>query len=149
MFDSVPRSSSLSPWPAPPTRRPTRKITQRSPEQWLAIVKEQADSGLSVPAFCDSRGISRSTMAYQLALVRKRGQVPTATRKAKVNKLCAPAPVAPSFLPVDVVEDSATRMLPSIQAAELILEDGLLIRLPQQAIDRLLDAVVARISGGR
>jgi hypothetical protein len=71
---------------------------------WAALIDEWQDSGLSLPAFCERRGLNRGTMQ---GWVYKRGHrlaVEQARREARVGRALDEQTPAPTFLPVRLAE---------------------------------------------
>jgi hypothetical protein len=78
--------------------------TRRGAAGWAALIDEWRDSGLSLPAFCERRGLNRGTMQ---GWVYKRGHrlaVEQARREAHAGR--APGEQTPrtTFLPVRLAE---------------------------------------------
>jgi transposase len=71
---------------------------------WAALIDEWQDSGLSLPAFCERRGLNRGTMQ---GWVYKRGHrlaVEQARREAHAGRALDEQTPTPTFLPVRLAE---------------------------------------------
>src|SRR3954451_15571426 len=85
---------------------------RRQAAEWAALIDQWRQSGLSLPAFCQRHGLSRSTMqnwVYKPALQRAVEEARRAARDAESPQSDRPlrsAP-APAFLPVRIAEVTA------------------------------------------
>ncbi len=71
---------------------------------WAALIDEWHDSGLSLPAFCQRRGLNRATMQ---GWIYKRGQrlaIEQARREAHDDRNPGDDPPATAFLPVHLTQ---------------------------------------------
>lgn len=95
---------------------------------WAPRIEEQESSGLSVAAFAEKIGVSVYSLRYWKAkLRRENGGSPS---KASTE-------TAPTF-----VEVSSGLLSQSTDTLEIVLEDGIMIRVPpdfdEDALDRVL-----------
>jgi hypothetical protein len=98
--------------------------------EWAVLIDEWRRGGLSLPAFCKQRGLSRGTMqnwVYKPALrraVEDARRAPQAGRSAPVATAERPTP-PPAFLPVRLAEVTAPTPGPTGRSAiEVVLGGG-------------------------
>ena len=99
-------------------------------ERWHELVDQHAQSGLTVAAFCEARGIS----APSLYTWRKRFAAPAAASTA----------LALSFVAVEPIEDEPS----SAQPLELVLRGGRCVRIPVGFDAHTLQRLVGIVEGG-
>jgi hypothetical protein len=125
---------------------------RRQAADWAALIDEWRRSGLSLPAFCRSHGLSRGTMqnwVYKPALKRA---VEEARRQAQPAP-SDPGPVdappslkpSPTFLPVHVAE--VTPPPPNRTGVEVVLGSGRRVVLEAGFDSETLRRVVAVLEG--
>lgn len=128
---------------------PGCRARRRPRKQWLSVVADQRASGLTVAEYCERNGMSRATMTRYLAFARKCKTAPDRVKRATVARAEGADSVA-RFLPIGVVTQAdAGRSVSDTEFPELILGEGIRIRLPPLALERLLEAVLSRIAGAR
>lgn len=115
-----------------------KKRTKAETERFYReILAEQRESGLSVRAFGKARGIPAGTLSFWRHQLRKRDTARRGKRKTK-----------PAFVPVQVVEESATRPAPVTPCAgyEVDLGGGRVLRLPADFDDGRVAALVRAVA---
>jgi len=120
----------------------------RGTRPWREVIGEFRASGLTIQAYSERSGISRSSMARYLVLARqaeRRGD--TAHAASATDEVSQPIA---GFMRVGIVDRAvgATGTGNSCDVPELILSDGIRLRLPMYALDPLLQAIVDRIGAG-
>ena len=130
------------------TSPPARRRRTRGARPWREVIGEFRASGLTIQAYSERSGISRSSMTRYLALARH------AERSGDVQQ-DAGATVAlarnmAGFMRVGIVDRAmdATGNGSSCDVPELILGDGVRLRLPAYALEPLLEAMINRIGAG-
>ena len=103
-----------------------RKRSAEKESQWQDLVERQAESGLSVRAFCEQEGVSEKSLYFWRRELPKRRR-----RKRQFARGRTGTTAAPDFVPVQVSGSSASM--------ELVHPLGYQIR-----IDGRVDAVVLR-----
>ena len=98
--------------------------------EWAVLIEEWRRGGLSLPAFCKQRDLSRGTMqnwVYKPALrraVEDARHASQAGRSAQVKTAERPTPPT-AFLPVRLAEVAATTPEPTVRSAiEVVLGGG-------------------------
>jgi hypothetical protein len=121
--------------------------------EWAVLIDEWQSGGLSLPAFCSQRGLSRGTMqnwVYKPALKRAVEDARRASRAGRdvspeTSELPAPPP---AFLPVRFAEMIAPPCDPKTRAAiEVILAGGRRIAVGPGFDPETLRQVVAALEG--
>lgn len=130
---------------APP---PPRRRRKRSTRPWREVIGEFRASGLTIQAYSERSGISRSSMTRYLALARhaeRSGEV-----QLNAGATVAVAQTRAGFMRVGIVDRAigATGNGNSCDVPELILGDGVRLRLPVYALEPLLQAMIDRIGAG-
>lgn len=114
-------------------------------DQWRELIAQQQDSGLSIAAFCAQRGVAASTFfAWRQKLAVRQAPafveltpsaVPAAAARASELEASRAAvvwlpqaPVEPPRAPVELPQASSPLLAAPI---ELVLPDGLLLRVPE------------------
>ena len=125
-----------------------RRRRNRGTSPWREVIGEFRASGLTIQAYSERSGISRSSMTRYLALARH------AERSGDVQQH-AGATVAltrnmAGFMRVGIVDRAmdATGNGSSCDVPELILGDGVRLRLPAYALEPSLEAMINRIGAG-
>ena len=94
--------------------------TRRGAAGWAALIDEWHDSGLSLPAFCQRRGLNRATMQGWIYKRGHRLAIEQARREAHDDPVPGEEPSATAFLPVHLAEP-----IPATGSAiELVLAAG-------------------------
>jgi hypothetical protein len=121
--------------------------------EWAILIDEWRECGLSLPAFCSQRGLSRGTMqnwVYKPALkiaVEDARRASRAGRDASPGATDLPAP-PPAFLPVRFAEMIAPRRdREASTAIEVILAGGRRIAVGPGFDPETLRQVVAALEG--
>jgi hypothetical protein len=124
---------------------PRRRRRNRSPRPWQELVGEYRASGLSMLAYCKCSGISRSSMSRYL--VRAREAERSGNTQHAASATGATAQAMAGFVRVGIVDAdvSATAKGSACDVPELILGDGIRLRLPVYSIEPLLHAMIDRI----
>lgn len=127
---------------------PRSKRRSRNTRPWQEVVDEYRASGLTVQAYSARSGISRSSITRYLALGRKT-QRSGGTEHAERARGAVTQAMA-GFMRVGIVDRgvSATGNGTACDVPELILGDGIVLRLPVYALEPLLQAMIARIGAG-
>jgi hypothetical protein len=121
-------------------------------EQWAMLIDQWRESGLSLPAFCGQRGISRGTMqnwVYKPGLrsaVEDARRAPRPRRDAPAVTAEAPAP-PPAFLPVRVAGVVPAAGAKADAAIEVVLGGGRRIAVGPGFDPETLLQVVATLEG--
>ena len=123
---------------------------RRQAAEWAALIDQWRQSGLSLPAFCRSHGLSRGTMqnwVYKPALKRAVDEArrqPQATH-ADQGHTNGPPPCEPSpaFLPVHVTEVSPSSPPTRYTGVEIVLGSGRRVSLEAGFDSETLRRVVA------
>ena len=141
-------TEKLSEDPAGVSSQPARRRRNRSTRPWREVVGEFRPSGLTIQAYCERSGISRSSMTRHLALARqveRSSDVPQNT-----GATVAVAQNMAGFMRVGIVDRAvgAAGNGNSCDVPELILGDGVRLRLPAYALEPLLQAMIDRIGAG-
>lgn len=129
------------------------KVRRRA-EDWAALIDDWRRSGLSLPAFCRSHGLSRGTMQNWVYKPSLRRAVEVARRRA----LPAPAdprhadgpPLSrpsPAFLPVHVAEATAAPPTTRRTGVEVVLGSGRRVALEAGFDPETLRRAVAVLEG--
>jgi hypothetical protein len=126
---------------------PARRRRNRGTRPWREVIGEFRASGLTIQAYSERSGISRSSMTRYLALARQ------AERSGDIQNAGATVAVAQTvagFMRVGIVDRAvgATGNGNSCDMPELILGDGIRLRLPVYALEPLLQAMIDRIGAG-
>lgn len=129
---------------APPARRQGKRGTR----PWREVIGEFRASGLTIQAYSERSGISRSSMTRYLALAshaERSGDV-----QQNAGATAAVAQTLAGFMRVGIVDRAigATGNGNSCDVPELILGDGVRLRLPAYALEPLLQAMIDRIGAG-
>ena len=127
--------------------------TQRQAAEWAALIDQWRQSGLSLPAFCKLRGLSRGTMqnwvykpALKLAVENARRTSET-RRRSPVVAVALPTP-PPAFLPVRFAGTVPPPPGPKNHAAlEVVLNGGRRIVVSPGFDPETLRRVVAALEG--
>ena len=124
---------------------PARRQGQRGARPWREVIGEFRASGLTIQAYSERSGISRSSMTRYLALAshaERSGDV-----QQSAGATVAVAQTMAGFMRVGIVDRAmgATGNGNSCDAPELILGDGVRLRLPAYALEPLLQAMIDRI----
>jgi hypothetical protein len=127
---------------------PRRRRRSRGTRPWREVVGEYWASGLTIQAYCERSGISRSSMTRYLALARQ-AERSGGTEQA-VNATGAVAQAMAGFVRVGIVDRGmgASGNGNACDVPELILGDGIRLRLPVYALEPLLQAMIDRIGAG-
>jgi transposase-like protein len=127
--------------------RPRKARRNRSNQPWQKIVSEYRASGLSIQAYCKRSGISRSSMSRYLARAREAERIDGTQDAASATNTAAQT--LAGFVRVGIVDREVNATSGStLDLPELILGDGIRLRLPVHAIEPLLQAMIGRIGGG-
>ena len=128
---------------APATRR-----SKRGTRPWREVIGEFRASGLTIQAYSERSGISRSSMTRYLALARHAERSGEVQQNAGAT-ITAAQSVA-GFMRVGIVDRAmdATGNGSPCDVPELILGDGVRLRLPAYALEPLLQAMIDRIGAG-
>ena len=78
--------------------------TRRGAAGWAALIDEWHDSGLSLPAFCQRRGLNRATMQGWIYKRGHRLAIEQARRETHDDRDPGEKPSATAFLPVHLAE---------------------------------------------
>jgi hypothetical protein len=126
--------------------------------QWARLLEEWAHSGLSVPAFCQQRGLSSSTMKgwlYKPELKGAVGNTCRARRAARTTPTETSMPSrsvsSPGFVPVRLTETAAVQASETNQrtaAIAVILGGGRRVVVEQGFDPETLRQVVAALESG-
>lgn len=127
---------------------PARRRSKRGTRPWREVIGEFRASGLTIQAYSERSGISRSSMTRYLALARhaeRSGEV-----QQNAGATVALARNVAGFMRVGIVDRAmdATGNGSSCDVPELILGDGVRLRLPAYALEPLLQAMIDRIGAG-
>lgn len=126
---------------------PERRRRNRGTRPWREVIGEFRASGLTIQAYSERSGISRSSMTRYLALARQ------AERSGDIQNAGATVSVAQTvagFMRVGIVDRAvgASGNGSPCDVPELILGDGIRLRLPVYALEPLLQAMIDRIGAG-
>lgn len=124
---------------------PARRQGKRGARPWREVIGEFRASGLTIQAYSERSGISRSSMTRYLALAshaERSGDV-----QQSAGATVAVAQTMAGFMRVGIVDRAmgATGNGNSCDVPELILGDGVRLRLPVYALEPLLQAMIERI----
>lgn len=124
---------------------PARRQGKRGARPWREVIGEFRASGLTIQAYSERSGISRSSMTRYLALAshaERSGDV-----RQSAGATVAVAQTMAGFMRVGIVDRAmgATGNGNSCDVPELILGDGVRLRLPVYALEPLLQAMIDRI----
>lgn len=124
---------------------PARRQGKRGARPWREVIGEFRASGLTIQAYSERSGISRSSMTRYLALAshaERSGDV-----QQSAGATVAVAQTMAGFMRVGIVDRAmgATGNGDSCDVPELILGDGVRLRLPVYALEPLLQAMIERI----
>lgn len=124
---------------------PARRQGKRGARPWREVIGEFRASGLTIQAYSERSGISRSSMTRYLALAshaERSGDV-----QQSAGATVAVAQTMAGFMRVGIVDRAmgATGSGDSCDVPELILGDGVRLRLPVYALEPLLQAMIERI----
>jgi hypothetical protein len=130
---------------APPRRRQRTRCTR----PWREVIGEFRASGLTIQAYSERSGISRSSMTRYLALARQAERSGETAHAASATGAVSQSMAA--FMRVGIVDRGAgvTGNGNVCEVPELILGDGVRLRLPVYALEPLLQAMIGRIGAGR
>jgi hypothetical protein len=130
------------------TLLPASGRRNRGTRPWREVIGEFRASGLTIQAYSERSGISRSSMTRYLALAsqaERRGDTAhAATATSAVSQSVA------AFMRVGIVDRAvgASGNGSPCDVPELILGDGIRLRLPVHALEPLLQAMIDRIGAG-
>jgi hypothetical protein len=124
---------------------PAGRQGKRGARPWREVIGEFRASGLTIQAYSERSGISRSSMTRYLALAshaERSGDV-----QQSAGATVAVAQTMAGFMRVGIVDRAmgATGNGNSCDMPELILGDGVRLRLPVYALEPLLQAMIERI----
>ncbi len=127
---------------------PARRRRNRGTRPWREVIGEFRASGLTIQAYSERSGISRSSMTRYLALARHAERSGDVQQNAGAT--VALARNMAGFMRVGIVDRAmdATVNGSSCDVPELILGDGVRLRLPAYALEPLLEAMINRIGAG-
>lgn len=127
---------------------PARTRRNRGTRPWREVIGEFRASGLTIQAYSERSGISRSSMTRYLALARHAERSGEAQQNA--GAAVAVAQTMAGFMRVGIVDHAigATGNCNSCDVPELILGDGVRLRLPAYALEPLLQVMIDRIGAG-
>lgn len=127
---------------------PARRRGKRGPRPWREVVGEYQASGLTIQGYCERSGISRSSMTRYLALARHAERSGDVQRNA--GAAVAVAQTMAGFMRVGIVDRAVSTPGAgnSCDVPELILSDGVRLRLPAYALEPLLQALIDRMGAG-
>lgn len=127
---------------------PARRRRSRGTRPWREVIGEFRASGLTIQAYSERSGISRSSMTRYLALARQAERSGDIQQNAGAT--VAVAQTMAGFMRVGIVDRAmdATGNTHSCDVPELILGDGVRLRLPAHALEPLLQAMIDRIGAG-
>ena len=127
---------------------PRRERQRRGTRPWQEVVDEYRASGLTIQAYSERSGISRASMTRYLAQARK-GEQSDGTERAG-SATGTQARTAAGFVRVGIVDRGVgpTYDESACDVPELIFGDGIRLRLPACAVERLLQALIDRIGAG-
>ena len=127
---------------------PARRRRNRGTRPWREVIGEFRASGLTIQAYSERSGISRSSMTRYLALARHAERSGDAQQNAGAT--VALARNMAGFMRVGIVDRAmdAAGNGSSCDVPELILGDGVRLRLPTYALEPLLQAMIDRIGAG-
>ena len=127
---------------------PTSRRRNRGTRPWREVIGEFRASGLTIQAYSERSGISRSSMTRYLALARHAERSGDIQQNADAT--VAAAQTVAGFMRVGIVDRAvdATGNGNSCDVPELILGDGIRLRLPVYALEPLLQAMIDRIGAG-
>jgi hypothetical protein len=127
---------------------------RRQAADWAALIDEWRQSGLSLPAFCRSHGLSRGTMqnwVYKPALKRAVEEARRQARPAPADPGHAdgpsPSEPSPAFLPVHVAEVTAASPSTHRTGVEVVLGVGRRVLLEAGFDSETLRRVIAVLEG--
>jgi hypothetical protein len=127
---------------------PARRRRNRCTRPWREVIGEFRASGLTIQAYSERSGISRSSMTRYLALARQ------AERSGDVQQntgaTVAVAQSMAGFMRVGTVDRAVgvSGNTSACEVPELILGDGIRLRLPVYVLEPLLQAMIDRIGAG-
>lgn len=112
------------------------------------VVGEYRASGLTIQAYCERSGVSRSSMTRYLALARQAERISGTQHAAGATDAVAQA--VAGFVRVGIVDRgvNGTANASACDVPELILGDGIRLRLPVYSIEPLLQAMIDCIGRG-
>ena len=127
---------------------------RRQAEDWAALIDEWRRGGLSLPAFCRLRGLSRGTMqnwVYKPSLKRAVEEARRQARSTPADPCHADRPPIPepslAFLPVHVAEVSPAPPPTRHTGVEVVLGSGYRVALEAGFDSETLRRVVAVLEG--
>lgn len=101
-----------------------RWMTKTTESKWRALIGEQEASGLTVREFAEARGVAPSTLFWWRSKLRRGHRADDA-----------------QLVPVEVVDAAADQST----AIELVIHDGILLRLPRGFDEADLRRVLAAV----
>lgn len=129
----------------------TRRGKPRDPRReqfWRRTVSDQAQSELTVQAYCRRNSLNPVTFRFwRQELVRRdaeRRSAPTIERRSSSTELAR----TPAFLPVRVVRDAHAAITPT-SPIEIVLPSGPIVRVTDGFDRRALDAVLSVLEARR
>ncbi|MDC3960738.1 IS66 family insertion sequence element accessory protein TnpB [Polyangium jinanense] len=111
--------------------------TTKAERRWRRIVEKWRRSGLPARAFAKRHRISPVTMYWWSSRLGR--------QDAAHDSECAPA--APTFLPVEIIDDAPSGSMSAPMTLEVVLPRGEVIRVPPGADLAQLGRVVAALRG--
>ena len=121
---------------------------------WAALIDEWRQSGLSLPAFCERRGLSRGTMQNWVYKPSLKRAVEEARREAQAQEtdpghaaVTPPVATSPAFLPVRITEATAGHEAPDRTGVEIVLGAGRRVVVGAGFDTETLRRVVAVLEG--
>lgn len=121
---------------------------RRQAAEWAALIDQWRQSGLSLPAFCQRHGLSRSSMQNWVYKPELKRAVEAARREPQrpVDEPSAPAAV-PAFLPVRVVQAAAVGEASDRSGVEVVIGAGRRVVIGAGFDAETLRRVVAVLEG--
>jgi transposase len=111
---------------------------------WRRTIRRQQRSGLTVRDFCAREGLKDWTFRWWRQELVRRDRHPSAAIRSKLEG--EPAEVAPTFLPVRVVDLEAVSPRPA-PPIEIVLPTGLIVRAASGFDHHTLGHVLAVLEG--
>lgn len=121
---------------------------RRPAAEWAALIDQWQGSGLSLPAFCQRRGLNTGTMQGWVYKRTHRGAIERARRESKAPEAPGEDPsVAAAFLPVRVMGAAPEPDGTDCSGVEIVLGVGRRVVLSAGFDSETLRRVVAVLEG--
>ena len=126
--------------------KPSRPRDLAKEQLWRRIIRRHHRTDLPVRAFCQREGLKIANFLWWRRELTRRDQEKTVSHPGTLSKGPSRPPVASVFLPVHIVETDLAPPPPA-PPIEILLRDGLTVRVPGGFDPRTLNDILAVLEG--